>query len=120
MRPSSPPTLTGSQGSSSRPRAGVISGYVFRVIREQQGRTQEEAAELLKVSADTIAGWETGRHPLTAVPSGQMLMHRHRLMQMGTAPALLQALERALEADVLLASALDDEAAVEGAHSGPG
>ncbi|KAF5999361.1 helix-turn-helix transcriptional regulator [Streptomyces sp. WAC00263] len=113
MRPSSPPTLTGSQGSSSRPRAGVISGYVFRVIREQQGRTQEEAAELLKVSADTIAGWETGRRPLTAVPTGQMLMHRHRLMQMGTAPALLQALERALEADVLLASALDDEAPVE-------
>ncbi|MFG2631999.1 helix-turn-helix domain-containing protein [Streptomyces sp. NPDC048473] len=92
---------------------GVISGYVFRVIREQQGRTQEEAAELLKVSSDTIAGWETGRRPLTAVPTGQMLVHRNRLMQMGTAPTLLQALERALEADVLLASALDEEVPVE-------
>ncbi|WP_329449815.1 helix-turn-helix domain-containing protein [Streptomyces sp. NBC_01724] len=113
MQSSPPQTLTSGQGSSGRPRTGVISGYVFRVIREQQGRTQEEAAELLKVSSDTIAGWETGRRPLTAVPTGQMLMHRHRLMQMGTAPSLLQALERALEADVLLANALDEEIPVE-------
>ncbi|MGW0824645.1 helix-turn-helix domain-containing protein [Streptomyces sp. NPDC002845] len=113
MRSSSRRTLTGSQGPVGRPRAGVISGYVFRVIREQQGRTQEEAAEVLKVSSDTIAGWESGRRPLTAVPVGQMLVHRHRLMEMGTAPALLQALERGLEADVLLASALDGEAGVE-------
>ncbi len=86
MRSSSRQTLTGSQGSAGRPRVGVIAGYVFRIIREQQGRTQEEAAEQLRVSADTIAGWESGRRPLTAVPVGQMLVHRHRLMQMGTAP----------------------------------
>lgn len=113
MHPSSRQTLTSGQGSAPRARTGAISGYVFRVIREQQGYTQEEAAEHLKVSVDTIAGWESGRRPLTAVPVGQMLMHRHRLMQMGTAPTLLQALERALEADVLLASALDEETAPE-------
>lgn len=112
--PSGPrPTLTGGQGTPPRPRAGVISGYVFRVIREQMGHTQDAVAEQLRVSADTIAGWESGRRPLTAVPVGQMLIHRHRLMQMGTAPALLQALERAMEADVLLASALDEDAPVE-------
>lgn len=87
-----------------------MSGYVFRVIREQLGHTQESIAEVLKVSSDTIAGWESGRRPMTAVPVGQMLVHRHRLMQLGTAPALLQALERAMQADVLLASALDEEA----------
>lgn len=38
-----------------------------------------------------------------------MLAHRHRLMRMGASPALLFALEKALEADVLLASALDAE-----------
>ncbi|MCX4794537.1 helix-turn-helix domain containing protein [Streptomyces sp. NBC_01242] len=27
------------------------------MIREQQGRTREETAELLKVSSDTVAGW---------------------------------------------------------------
>ncbi|MFF3909800.1 helix-turn-helix domain-containing protein [Streptomyces sp. NPDC001848] len=113
MRPSPRQTLTGSTGTAPRPRAGIISGYVFRVIREQQGYTQDEAAEHLKVSQDTIAGWETGRRPLTAVPVGQMLVYRHRLMQMGTPPALLQALERALEADVLLASVLDEDTPAE-------
>ncbi|MEV0639380.1 helix-turn-helix transcriptional regulator [Streptomyces sp. NPDC050619] len=113
MRSSSRRTLTGGQGSPGRPRTGVISGYVFRLIREQQRHTQEEAAEQLRVSPDTIAGWESGRRPLTAVPVGQMLVHRHRLMRMGTAPALLQALDRALEADVLIAGALDGKAAVE-------
>ncbi|MEW2494027.1 helix-turn-helix domain-containing protein [Streptomyces nodosus] len=97
----------------SRARTGLISGYVLRVIREQHGYTQEEAAELLQVSPDTIAGWETGRRPLTAVPVGQMLRLRHRLMLMGTPAALLQALERALEADVLLAAVLDEDTRVE-------
>lgn len=113
MPSSTGPSLTGGQGSSSRARSGVISGYVFRVIREQLGHTQETVAEQLKVSADTVAGWESGRRPLTAVPVGQMLIHRHRLLQMGTAPLLLQALERAMEADVLLASALDEGTSVE-------
>ncbi|MET8453503.1 helix-turn-helix domain-containing protein [Streptomyces sp. NPDC005209] len=102
-------TLTGGQGTPGRGRAGIISGYVFRVIREQLGHTQDSLAEAFHVSTDTVAGWESGRRPLTAVPVGQMLVHRHRLLQMGTAPALLAALERAMEADVLLASALEDE-----------
>lgn len=112
--PSSPgPTLTGRQGWPSRPRSGIISGYVFRVVREQLGHTQEAFAERLQVSPDTIAGWESGRRPLTAVPVGQMLAQRHRLMQIGAAPALLQVLQKALEADVLLASALEEETTVE-------
>ncbi|WP_405509262.1 helix-turn-helix domain-containing protein [Streptomyces purpurascens] len=109
MPSSSGETRTGSRGRPSRPGIGVISGYVFRVIREQLGHTQEDIAEQLKVSPDTIAGWESGRRPLTAVPLGQILVHRRRLMRMGTSPSLLQALERAIEADVLLASALDEE-----------
>ncbi|MFE7530163.1 helix-turn-helix domain-containing protein [Kitasatospora sp. NPDC057542] len=110
MRSSSRQTPTASQGRGPRPRAGIISGYVLRVIREQQDCTQEEFAERLAVSADTIAGWESGRRPLTAVPIGQVLAHRHRLMRMGSPPTLLQALERALEADVLLVSALGESA----------
>ncbi|MGX1514063.1 helix-turn-helix domain-containing protein [Streptomyces collinus] len=113
MRPRPNRTLTGSTGTPPRPRAGLISGYVLRVIREQQGYTQEEAAEYLGVSLDTVAGWETARRPLTAVPYGQMLVYRHKLMLMGTSAALLQAWERALEADVLLATVLDEESSVE-------
>ncbi|MET7567510.1 helix-turn-helix transcriptional regulator [Streptomyces sp. NPDC005492] len=107
------PTLTGGRGSPSRSRSGVISGYVFRLIREQLGHTQETIAEQLRVSADTVAGWESGRRPLTAVPVGQILVYRRRLMRLGTVPALLQALERAMEADVLLASALDGDVSAE-------
>lgn len=87
----------------------MVSGYVFRVIREQLGHTQETLAEAFSVSADTVAGWESGRRPLTALAVGQMLVHRNRLMRMGAGPALLLALEKALEVDVLLAGALDDE-----------
>ncbi|MDV5147169.1 transcriptional regulator [Streptomyces sp. SBC-4] len=100
--------LTSGQGKPPRARGGVISGYVFRVIREQLGHSQESIAEEFHASTDTIAGWESGRRPLTSVPVGQMLVHRHRLMRLGASPALLLALERALEADVLLAGALDE------------
>ncbi|WP_181794055.1 helix-turn-helix transcriptional regulator [Streptomyces sp. WELS2] len=102
-------TPTGGQGTTGRGRAGIISGYVFRVIREQLGHTQEGLAEVFDVAADTIAGWETGRRPLTSLPVGQMLSHRHRLLRMGTAPQLLAALARAMEADMLLAGVLEDE-----------
>ncbi|MFF0221947.1 helix-turn-helix transcriptional regulator [Streptomyces sp. NPDC004629] len=118
MRPSARQTLTVSTAKGQRPRTGLLSGYVVRVMREQHGYTQDEAAEHLKVSPDTIAGWETGRRALTAVPVAQMLGLRQRLMQMGTSPALLHALQRALEADVLLASALDGDAPVEDAALG--
>ncbi|WP_369225916.1 helix-turn-helix domain-containing protein [Streptomyces sp. R39] len=113
MRPTSRQSLTASTGQGVRPRTGLLSGYVLRVIREQQGYTQDKTAERLRVSLDTVAGWETGRRPLTAVPVGQMLALRHRLMQMGTSPVLLRALERALEADVLLASALSEDTPAE-------
>ncbi|MFE7947426.1 helix-turn-helix domain-containing protein [Streptomyces sp. NPDC057426] len=103
-------TRTGGQGTPARPRGGIVSGYVFRVIREQLGHTQESLAEEFQVSTDTIAGWESGRRALTATPVGQMLVHRHRLLRLGAPPALLLALERAMEADVLLASALDETA----------
>ncbi|MFF8383268.1 multiprotein-bridging factor 1 family protein [Streptomyces kanasensis] len=87
-----------------------MSGFVFRLAREQLGLTQERLAERLRVSSDTIAGWESGRRALTAVPTGQTLVHRHMLLRMGASPPLLQTLERAIEADVLLTSMLDDGA----------
>ncbi|MBT2406718.1 MULTISPECIES: helix-turn-helix domain-containing protein, partial [unclassified Streptomyces] len=102
-------TLTRSQGIPHRSRGSIVSGYVFRVTREQLNHTQESVAEAFQVSPDTVAGWESGRRPLTSLAVGQMLVHRHRLMRMGASPTLLLALEKALEADVLLASALTDD-----------
>ncbi len=97
-------------GLPPRVHGGVIAGYVFRLIREQLNLTQDGLAEHFGVSADTIAGWETGRRALAAVPVGQMLIHRHRLLHLGVSPQLLAALDRAIEADVLLATALDEHA----------
>ncbi|MER7827035.1 helix-turn-helix domain-containing protein [Streptomyces sp. NPDC096097] len=103
------PTLTAGQGTRLRGRGGVMSGFVFRVIREHVSHTQESLAEAFGVSVDTVAGWESGRRPLTSLAVGQMLAHRHRLMRMGASTALLLALEKALEADLLLTGVLADE-----------
>ncbi|MFB6817045.1 helix-turn-helix domain-containing protein [Streptomyces sp. NPDC056347] len=106
-------TLTSGRGTTQRSRRGTVSGYVFRLVREQLGHTQETLAEQLRVSLDTVAGWESGRRPLTALPVGHMLLYRHQLLQLGSAPTLLSALERALEADVLLAGVLDEDTAAD-------
>ncbi|WP_037603303.1 helix-turn-helix domain-containing protein [Streptacidiphilus rugosus] len=108
MSPEPRPTLTGSQGSLPRARSGVISGYVLRLVREHLALTQEQLAQHLSVSLDTIAGWETGRRALTAVSVGQMLMYRHTLLNLGATADLVTALDRAMEADVLLTSALEE------------
>jgi transcriptional regulator with XRE-family HTH domain len=81
----------------------------LRIAREHLGLTQEDLSARLHVAPDTIAGWETGRRHLTAVPVGQMIMYRHALTRLGTDPRLLVSLDRALEADALLSSVLDDE-----------
>lgn len=107
MTPAPTETPTDAQGSPGRSRGGVISGYVMRCIREQIGLTQDGVAERFGVSVDTVAAWETGRRPVTAVPVGHMLVYRNRLLQAGAAPDLLIALDRAMEADVLLAGVLD-------------
>ncbi|MGW6705772.1 helix-turn-helix domain-containing protein [Streptomyces sp. NPDC054956] len=102
-------TLTTGRGSRPRSRAGTVSGYVFRLIREQLGHTQDSLAQAFQVSSDAVAGWESGRRPLTALSVGQSLLYRHKLMQLGAPSVLLFALEKAMEADVLLISALEDE-----------
>jgi hypothetical protein len=98
-----PRTLTGAQGNS---RVGVISGYVFRLVRECVALTQERFAEQLGVSVDAVAGWESGRRPLTALPVGQVVGMRHRFLSLGAPPDLMAALDRAIDADVLLTGVL--------------
>ncbi|MCT4356549.1 helix-turn-helix transcriptional regulator [Streptomyces sp. Je 1-79] len=79
-------------------------------MREQLGHTQESLAEVLRVAIDTVAGWESGRRPLTALPVGQMLANQAIFLREGSPPALLSTLQRALEADVLLVRLLGREA----------
>lgn len=94
-------TLTASRGSEGR-----ISGYVFKVIREGSGLTQEQLAERLGVSAAAVQGWESGRRPLLAMPAGNLMALRAQLRHLGAAPALLDALLQGLEADLFVGEIL--------------
>ena len=95
---------------------GRVSGYVFKLVRESAGLTQQQLATVLGVSVAAIQGWESGRRPLMAVPAGQFLALRNRLRQLGAASGLLRVLTLALEADHILGQAL----ATPHRHADPG
>jgi transcriptional regulator with XRE-family HTH domain len=76
-------TLTAGRGSDGR-----NSGYVLKVIRESIGQTQQQLAERLGVSAATVEGWGSGRRPLMAVPTGNLMALRAELRRFGAAPSL--------------------------------
>ena len=95
---------------------GRVSGYVFKLVRESAGLTQQQLATVLGVSVAAIQGWESGRRPLMAVSAGQFLALRNRLRRLGAASGLLRALTLALEADHILGQAL----ATPHRHADPG
>lgn len=103
-------TVTGNAVSAGRRRDGLISGYVFKLIRESIGLTQEALAELLTVDKNTIQGWETGRRCLAGTQTARFSELCRRLRGMGAAPDLLSALDAAMDADYLLAHALSTDA----------
>ena len=92
-----------------RPRQGLITGYLLKLIRESAGLTQETLAEHLGVDTNTVQGWESGRRSLTGTRVATLVQVRHRLRQLGADPRLLSALDDAAEADYVLAYALGTE-----------
>jgi transcriptional regulator with XRE-family HTH domain len=89
-----------------RPRQGLITGYLLKLIRESAALTQETLAEYLGVDTNTIQGWESGRRSLTGTRVATLVQLRHRLRQLGANPRLLSAMDDAAEADYVLAYAL--------------
>ena len=94
-------TLTGSTSTEGR-----VSGYVFKLIRELLGMTQQQLAENLAVGVATIQGWESGRRPLMAMPAGSFLALRSPLRHLGAVSPPLGVLTLALETDHMLGVAL--------------
>jgi transcriptional regulator with XRE-family HTH domain len=92
-----------------RPRQGLITGFLLKLIRESAGLTQETLAEQLRVDTNTIQGWESGRRSLTGTRVSMLVQLRHRLRQLGADPRLLAAMDDAAEADYVLAYALGTE-----------
>ncbi|WP_299535362.1 DNA-binding transcriptional regulator [uncultured Streptomyces sp.] len=101
-RPSRP-ALTGSTG---RPREGVITGYLFKTVREQIPLTQPGLAEALGVDSTTIQGWESGRRPLTATRAGTLRSITRKLIQLGAPAEVLRLLDEAVDADAIVSHAM--------------
>ncbi|MDQ0305759.1 transcriptional regulator with XRE-family HTH domain [Kitasatospora herbaricolor] len=84
----------------------MISGYVLRLLRESAALPQSRLAELLGVDLGTLQGWESGRRPLGNVRGAELLQLRRRLAALGAAGALFGWLDAAMDADLVLAAAL--------------
>jgi hypothetical protein len=100
--------MTGSRNEPVTERESVVSGFVLRLARESAAPpcTREALAQLLDVSVDTVAGWETGRRALSAIRVSQAAALRHTLMRVGAAPSLVQLLATATEADLVIDHAM--------------
>lgn len=97
-------TPTGSQGSRC---LGIISGFVFKLARQSTGLTQDQLAEILSVDTTTVQAWESGRRPLTAMQAGEFLRIRSALIRRGAPASIGRHLNQAIEADLVLATAVD-------------
>ncbi|MEV6895658.1 helix-turn-helix transcriptional regulator [Kribbella sp. NPDC051137] len=99
-------TLTVAQGSRETPEFGIVSGYLFKLVRGSLGCTQVDLAERLGVDDNTIQGWESGRRPLSALRAADLMRLTHRLASMGAPTAATALLPSAIEADVFLTTAV--------------
>lgn len=100
-------TLTGGSPSARAGNFGVVSGYVFKLVREQTALSQERLAETLGVDKATVQGWESGRRPLSSVQTGRFMTLRKVFLRLGTNPVLLAMLDDALEADAVIGHAIE-------------
>lgn len=110
-------TPSASQGSVRQ--RGLITGFVWKLIREAVGLTQRELAELLGVDLATTQSWESGRRPLTALRAGDLAWMRIRLISIGCPPKLFDVLSDAVDADLILDFALTLGADLPDGHPHP-
>ncbi|MGO1056834.1 helix-turn-helix domain-containing protein, partial [Crossiella sp. CA198] len=69
--------------------------------------SQSVLAEHLGVDLTTVQGWESGRRPLTAIRTADLIRLRAKLIRLGVPPKVFAALEDALEADLLIGHAVE-------------
>ncbi|MFD7827685.1 helix-turn-helix domain-containing protein [Kitasatospora sp. NPDC059803] len=99
-------TLTDSQSALVRVPEGVISGFLFKVIREQIPRTQDELAVDLGIDKSTVQGWESGRRPLSSTRAGNLVVLRRKLILLGAPTGLVDLIGLAMDADFVLGEIL--------------
>jgi transcriptional regulator with XRE-family HTH domain len=100
-------------------REGVITGYLFKLIRESIPRTQDELAVDLGVDKSTIQGWESGRRPLPSTRAGNLIAIRRRLLRLGASSALVQLMTTSMDADFILGTLLVEPIAAHNSEDHP-
>jgi transcriptional regulator with XRE-family HTH domain len=95
-------TQPGRHGPGDGVQIGVISGHVLKRLRGRLVVTQSQLAELLSVDINTIQGWESGRRPLSALRSFELIHIRQRLIQLGVPATAAALLPLGVEADTVL------------------
>lgn len=105
---------SGLTGCSPVPRraVGVVTGHLFKAMRESVPLTQEQAAAALGVDKATVQGWESGRRPLTSTRAGTLRAATRTLLALGAEPRYLTFLGESLDADGLISYALEPSADV--------
>jgi transcriptional regulator with XRE-family HTH domain len=83
-----------------------VSGFVLKLARESTGLTQDKFAEELTVGVHTVQGWESGRRPLSAVNTGELLSLCARLTRLGAPASTSRHLLEAIEADQVLSAGI--------------
>jgi transcriptional regulator with XRE-family HTH domain len=81
---------------------GLVAGFMFKVMREQIPRTQDDLAADLGVDKSTLQGWESGRRPLSSTRAGNLVAMRRKLIRLGASAALVDSLSIAMDADFVL------------------
>ncbi|MCF4119969.1 helix-turn-helix domain-containing protein [Antribacter sp. KLBMP9083] len=94
------------QGEARRDDVGVVAAFVFKLLRSATGCRQTDIAERLRVDVSTIQGWESGRRPLSALSTTNLLRLRNSLIALGAPASAAKVLIDAVEADVILSTVI--------------
>jgi transcriptional regulator with XRE-family HTH domain len=100
------PTLTGVRGATEAPELGVVSGFLFKLLRGSIGCTQADLAERLGVDNNTIQGWESGRRPLAAMRAVELVRLGRQMTHLGAPAGAVSLLATAVTADEFLTTAV--------------
>ncbi|MGH8897087.1 MAG: helix-turn-helix domain-containing protein [Egibacteraceae bacterium] len=104
--------VVGSQQSRARSPGsarclGVVSGYLLKLVREALCLTQSALAEMLALDIAMVQGWESGLKPLTTLPAAEFVRLRIRLIRLGAPPVIVDTLDEALSADMIVSEAVE-------------
>lgn len=96
---------TGTVGSGRTGGVGIAAG-VLRAVRRSLGATQQDLAEILGVSHDTVRAWESGRRSLARINMETLWEYSSSLMLYGAPPHLVALMDDAIRADLLMSRLL--------------